>query len=174
MRLTNSGPRITRRGRPALLAIVLSLLAEQALAQQAGRPVIISGPPSARHSAPIIVGPPPVYARGTSPTFAREAAGFSYQAGFAPQVVPNFSPYYGTGAGGPSLFGTGPYQPYGAVLYGSTYPGYGFSYGVTPYVGYGYGYPGNPFSFGRVGVGYPGGLPGYYTGPPFSAGYYYR
>lgn len=144
---------VCRLGAPMLLvAVCLSDGAARAQ-QPVPRPRIISGPSA-------------VYGRTYSPAVGR-AAGFSRQAGYsAPVITPNYTvPYYGMGtAYGPSV--TGPTVPYGSSVYGSPYPGYGYSAGSGygfGYLGYGYGYPGYTFGIGQVGTTYP--LPGYGYGP---------
>lgn len=105
----------------------------------------------------VILGPSAIYGRGYSPALPR-AAGFSYQAGHAPPlVVPNYTyPSYRTSYGSGPSFMSGPTMPYGAVVYGSTYPGYGFGFG-SGYgsLGYNFNYPGTTVGMGYMGATFP-------------------
>lgn len=86
------------------------------------------------------------------------AAGFSYQAGYAaPAVVPNYAnPGYQPAFTSGASFSSGPVMPYGAAVYGSTYPGYGFGFG-SGYgaLGYNFNYPGAMVGYGYLGTNYP-------------------
>lgn len=126
----------------------------------------------------IIRGTTVTHQPGVSRSFGA-TAGFSYQAGFATPVVPNTTQMVGGAL--PLGGGYGPYQPYGPMLYGTSYPGYGYGFGTGygfGYLGYGYGYPGYTFGFGNVSGSIPNaGMP-YYGMPrvyvPARGGYYRR
>ncbi len=134
---------------PKLLLFAACLLPSPGRAQQPAPPA--GGRPR------IILGPSAVYARGYSPALPR-AAGFSYQAGYAPPVVvPSYTyPSYYPGSMVRPSFSSGPVMPYGATVYGSTYPGYGFGFGSgMGALGYNFNYPGTTVGYGYLGATFP-------------------
>lgn len=125
--------------------------------------------------APIIVSAPQPVERGFSRPVA-STGGFSYQAGNAPVVVPNYATV--PIAAGVPIAQPQPFLTVPQSAYITRYPGYGFGlsggYGFGS--GYGYGYPGLTFGFSQSGAIYPGMPMGYYRAPRvlIQNGYYRR